>query len=338
MRSLLPSGICVSLGLASAAFGAQPAGPDLFTFTDKYCSSCHNDVDKEGGLDLTSLKFAPGDSANFLAWVKVHDRVQAGEMPPKEKKRPTGGDLNTFLKELGGSLTAADKAAAAKEGRVTQRRLNRYEFENSLRDLLQAPWLQVKNELPEDGESELFNKIGDVLDVSHVQMTRFMRAANQAIRHTIGIELARQELPPPTVKRYYARDNRIWTGTFKRVPDGNPDPVRQAFPVLGKQAQPDVFDRTAPLTVGDDDPKTREIEAIGWMRSNYHPFHTIWDNFRAPVAGNYRVRWSGYTIWVGPNGWSTGTIKNAAGKKELVLRDPQWNAPDGHFVAEGGRN
>src|SRR5437868_6320592 len=140
MRSLLSSALCASLGLASSGFAAQPAAPDLFTFTDKYCSSCHNDVDKEGGLDLTSLKFAPGDSANFLAWVKVHDRVQSGEMPPKEKKRPVAGDLNTFLEDLGGSLTAADKAAAAREGRSTQRRLNRYEFENSLRDLLQAPW------------------------------------------------------------------------------------------------------------------------------------------------------------------------------------------------------
>src|SRR5262245_38012722 len=99
MRSLLPSAICASLGLASSVFAAQPVTPDFFTFTDKYCSSCHNDVDKDGGLDLTSLKFAPNDSTNFLAWVKVHDRVQSGEMPPKEKKRPTTGDLNSFLKD-----------------------------------------------------------------------------------------------------------------------------------------------------------------------------------------------------------------------------------------------
>ena len=65
-----------------------------------------------------------------------------------------------------------------------------------MRDLLQAPWLQVKNDLPEDGEAELFNKIGDALDVSHVQMTRFMQAANVAMRHVMGVELLRHELPP----------------------------------------------------------------------------------------------------------------------------------------------
>src|SRR5262249_24106482 len=70
------------------------------------------------------------------------------------------------------------------------------------------------NDLPEDGEAELFNKIGDVLDVSHVQMTRYMKAATQAMRHAMGVELMRMELPPATVKRYYARDHPNLTRTF----------------------------------------------------------------------------------------------------------------------------
>jgi hypothetical protein len=59
---------------AAAAFPAEAAAD----FTDRHCSTCHNDVDKEGGLDLTSLQFSPGDGANFMTWVKIHDRVQAG--------------------------------------------------------------------------------------------------------------------------------------------------------------------------------------------------------------------------------------------------------------------
>jgi hypothetical protein len=54
-----------------------PLETEVAAFTDRYCSSCHNDVDKEGGLDLTSLTFNPADAANFLTWVKIHDRVQA---------------------------------------------------------------------------------------------------------------------------------------------------------------------------------------------------------------------------------------------------------------------
>jgi Protein of unknown function (DUF1592)/Protein of unknown function (DUF1588)/Protein of unknown function (DUF1585)/Protein of unknown function (DUF1587)/Protein of unknown function (DUF1595)/Planctomycete cytochrome C len=326
------------IGLLPGGMFAANLGADLTTFTDTHCSSCHNDVDKEGNLDLTTLQYAPSDPANFLTWVRVHDRVQAGEMPPKEKRRPAASELGNFVQSLATSLTTEDKATAARDGRTTQRRLNRYEFENSLRDLLQAPWLHVKNELPEDGEAELFNKIGDALDVSHVQMTRYMRAANQAMRHTMGIELARQSLPAATTTRYWARDEQLWTRTFHRVINGNPNPERMAFPVLGTSPQPEVRARQAPLTVGSEDPATRELEAVGWMRSNYHPFHTIWDNFRAPVAGKYRVRWSGYTVWVGPNGHSTSTVTKADGTKELIHGEPQWHYPNGGDVSAGRRN
>ena len=336
------SSICIILAVVASTIGglhgAPPPTPDVSTFTEKHCAKCHNDVDKEGSLDLGALKFSPGDPANFERWVQVHDRLQAGEMPPKEKPRPDAKELESFLRGLSSSLTAVELEHSTREGRTTQRRLNRYEFENALRDLLHAPWLQVKHELPEDGEAELFNKVGDVLDVSHVQVTRYMRAANHAIRQAMGVELARQELPPPAVKRYYARDETVWTRTFHRRIDGNPTPDRMAFPLLGTRPQPEVRALKAPLTVGDGDPATRELEAVGWMRSNYHPFHTIWDNFRAPVSGRYRVRWHGYTIWVGPDGFSTATVKDAEGNKQLINREPQWFSPNGDDVSPGRRN
>ena len=318
---------------------AQRVESEIFGFTNDYCSSCHNDVDEEGGLDLTTLKFGPHDSGNFRTWVKVHDRVQSGEMPPNAEDRPNPVDVDTFTKDLAMSLTAADKQIVAREGRATQRRLNRYEFENAVRDLLQAPWLQLKGDLPEDGESELFNKIGDALDVSHVQMTRFMKAANAAMRHVMAIELLRHELPPAQTVRYRAREEPLLTKTFH---DGNgrfvrQSPERSTFPVLGFEGQPEVRSRGAPVTVGDSDPILRELEAVGWNRSNYHPFHTIWNNFRAPVAGKYRVRWCGYTIWTGPDGVSAGNL-GKEGKKRNRSRRGRWNSPDGDNVSRGRRD
>src|SRR5207249_2117054 len=73
-----------------------------------------------------------------------------------------------------------------KEGRATQRRLNRYEYENTLRDLLHAPWLQIRDSLPEDGEAYRFNKVGDALDISHVQMARYLSAADYALRQAMA--------------------------------------------------------------------------------------------------------------------------------------------------------
>src|SRR5215217_8463543 len=75
-------GACVLLSASFASAAQNFPEDDVAEFTDRHCSSCHNDVDKEGGLDLTSLKFNPGDADNFTTWVKIHDRVRDGEMQP----------------------------------------------------------------------------------------------------------------------------------------------------------------------------------------------------------------------------------------------------------------
>src|SRR5688572_4477198 len=184
---LFPSAALVALSLAcvSLPLVCRSAEADLGAFTDRHCSSCHNDVDREAGLDLTALKFEPASPENFLTWVKVHDRVQAGEMPPKEKRRPDAAELTSFLEGLAKNLTAHDQATIARDGRALRRRLNGYEYENALRDLFAAPWLQVKGQFPEDGEAYRFNKLGEALDVSHVHMARYMGAADYAIRQVL---------------------------------------------------------------------------------------------------------------------------------------------------------
>ena len=64
------------------------------------------------------------------------------------------------------------------------RRLNRQEYENALRDLLGVPWAQIANRLPEDGEAYRFNKSGEALDISYLQMARFMDCGQ--LRHAAG--------------------------------------------------------------------------------------------------------------------------------------------------------
>ena len=107
-------------------------------------------------------------------------------MPPKEAKlRPPEQEKTAFLSALASWLTAREKEHDAREGRATQRRLNGYEYENALRDLLSAPWLQIRDQFPEDGEAHRFNKVGDALDVSHVHLARYLTAAEYAINEVI---------------------------------------------------------------------------------------------------------------------------------------------------------
>src|SRR5712671_2616489 len=97
-------------------------------------------------------------------------------------------------------MIAHEHWRAATQGRSMLRRLNRYEYENTVRDLLSAPWLQLRDSLPEDGLVHRFNKSGQALDVSHVQMARYMEAAEQAIRLVVAPS-DRPEPPEPSYSR-----------------------------------------------------------------------------------------------------------------------------------------
>jgi hypothetical protein len=278
----------------AAPLTASALPPATRSFIENHCVECHDADMKKGGLDLTALKFEPSNSTNFSRWVLVHDRVSKSEMPPKKKPRPEPAELKAFTNSLCSSLVAAERARMAKEGRATRRRLNRYEYENALRDLLHAPWLQVRDSLPEDGEADRFNKIGDALDVSHVQMARYLNAADYALRQAMATQVDR---PEPKVKRYYARDQRSYTGPMKFTVF-NTAPERATFPVLGFKGQPDVRRGDAPITITNAE--LRELEGVGVVASAYEPIEPKFNQFRAPVAGHYKLRFNAYSVWVGP--------------------------------------
>ena len=71
----------------------------------------------------------------------------------------------------------------------------------------------------------------------------------------------------------------------------------------------------APATVGPKDPKVRELEAIGVVASSYEPIEPRFTRFRAPMSGRYKIRFSGYSVWVGPGTekrWWTPNLDNVS--------------------------
>lgn len=282
------------------------AAPLNTAFLQKNCSGCHNSKVKQGGFDLASLPFPPASDDNLQQWIKVHDRLRAGEMPPKQiAKRPDASETATFLQTLGSSLSTHEKQTIVRDGRALDRRLNSTEYENALRDLLHASWLQVKGQFPEDGEAFRFNKSGEALDVSHVHLARYLTAADYAIRQVMSVQFSQ---PPTATTRYYAREQPDLVG---KINHSNQRGDRQIYPILGWKAQPEVYEKKSPFTVGEADPGIREQEALAWDSSNYVTgFRYRWDGFRAPVAGRYNVSFSGYTIWVGPSAGTKAHLQN----------------------------
>ncbi len=312
--NIRPAIAALFLTLVSAACPAADLPPSQREFLEESCVGCHDEASRKGGLDLTDLEFDPTDPAKFAKWVAIHDRVRDGEMPPKTEGPLDPDRQRAFLADLSGRLAAADHERDRNAGRSVWRRLNRYEYEYTVRDLLGAPWLQLRDKLPEDGEAHRFNKSGGALDVSHVQMARYLGAAEYALREATA---TRADRPEPRTVRYYAREQPNLVRKMKFGPF-NGRPERATFPLLGQEAQPEVLNEKAPATVGASDPETREREAFGVVASSYEPIEPKFDRFRAPSAGRYKLRFSAYSFWAGPG------------------KEPKWWIPD-RYQASAGR-
>jgi mono/diheme cytochrome c family protein len=294
-------------------------------FFDRYCSDCHYPDSQSGGLDVSELTFDPDNKDNLATWIRVLDRVTAGEMPPKKKPRPAPADLAAFSQTVASTVTAFEKEVTTRDGRAIQRRLNRYEYENALRDLLNVPWAQVKDKLPHDGEAHRFNKSGEALDVSFVQMERYLTAADYAMRQAMS---AAFERPQKSVRKIYARDA---IGQRYRPSENGTLSDRLMFPVLDSRAQPEVRAGRAP----NSSPETREREAVGKVSSIFSDAGQYGWGYNAPVAGRYRIRLKGYSVWVSGGGIGRWFYEGQGAEKAPVYWLPVWHRPNADEIWPG---
>ena len=150
------------------------------SFVEVHCVSCHGTYSPDGGLSLEGLATQFDDPANAAIWIRVFDKVVTGEMPPKKETQPKPAERTQFTEHLRDKLHAASLQRQLAEGRVVFRRLNRIEYENTLRDLLGMP-VHVREILPEDGGSAGFDTISAALEISPTHLVRFQQAADRAL-------------------------------------------------------------------------------------------------------------------------------------------------------------
>lgn len=165
------------------------------------CLDCHNSLTKEGGFNIEPFMVGKIDTALIGQWVRIHDRVRDREMPPKSEPF-ADSERAMFLTSLGESLVVADKLRRG-PARSTLRRLNRNEYENTLRDLLDWPALDVRELLPADGRWLGYDKSGQALEFSTVQINKYLEAAGKALPLAIAPYSERDE---PMKARLYPGD------------------------------------------------------------------------------------------------------------------------------------
>ncbi len=153
---------------------------------DQYCVTCHNQKLKTAGLMLDTVDLARiGDHARTLE--KVAKKLRTGEMPPARMPRPAKGVLETLGVWLEGALDDA-AAASPNPGRTVVHRLNRAEYVNSVRALLEIDTeaVDISSLLPADDSGYGFDNIGDVLSVSPMLLERYIAAAEKISDIAVG--------------------------------------------------------------------------------------------------------------------------------------------------------
>ena len=149
-------------------------------FLDTHCVECHGPVVKKSGLRLDELKLDFNNSNALALWIKAHDKIAQGQMPPKNRPRPPQAELDQVKQWLHEQLQAHSRQKQEKEGRVVLRRLNCTEYENTLRDLLGVN-VSVKALLPEDNIAAGFDNVSSALDISAAHLLCYQQAAEKAI-------------------------------------------------------------------------------------------------------------------------------------------------------------
>ncbi|HUG91769.1 MAG TPA: DUF1592 domain-containing protein [Planctomycetaceae bacterium] len=160
-------------------------------FLSAHCYDCHQGADAEAGLDLAALSADLSDAATGKRWVRIHDRVRDGEMPPPDAAELDGRQIAGFVATAGEWLRANQRARDAELGRVRARRLTRREVERSLQDLLGID-IPLADQLPEDARSAGFTTVADGQSMSHFQLERHLAvvdaALDEALRRALSPE------------------------------------------------------------------------------------------------------------------------------------------------------
>ena len=197
IRPLFILGPFACLTVPLAALAARPAAPPaakapakpaasafdttLRPFLSRHCDSCHNARVNAAGVDLTAYKTSAALGKDPHVWEHVVQKVRSGEMPPKGTPRPSSDSVKTVTAWIEGVLAQAEQAAGPNPGRVTARRLNRAEYNNTVRDLLGVDF-HPADDFPQDDSGYGFDNIGDVLSLSPVLMEKYLNAAEKVAR------------------------------------------------------------------------------------------------------------------------------------------------------------
>ena len=169
---------------------AAAAPPDYVAEVEpilrEFCYDCHSDGMNKGGFALDehiNLTLLSGDR---IHWTRVMENLDNGTMPPSGKPRPSPAQRATLERWID-LVVFHHNCDEPDPGRVTIRRLNREEYNNTIRDLTGVKF-RPADDFPADDTGYGFDNIGDVLSLSPVLLEKYLRAAEQVLAEALPLE------------------------------------------------------------------------------------------------------------------------------------------------------
>ncbi len=182
---------------------------EIVPFLTKYCFSCHGNGKSKGDMSFDKFKDDKSVLQDRAAWNSVRHMVETHEMPPEGKPKPELAEIDAVLKSVRGLFDDFDRASKPNVGRVTIRRLNRTEFNNTIRDLVGVDF-KPADDFPADDVGYGFDNIGDVLTVSPLILEKYLSAAEMILDQVVVI------IDPPKVATQKIDMTR---GKFRMTPN-----------------------------------------------------------------------------------------------------------------------
>lgn len=162
-------------------------------FLEDHCTGCHSGDEPEAGMPLDNFDVLVNVNQNRHVWLHVVEKIRMGEMPPPDEIQPSKNQKDEFLAIIESELENFDCRKHVKPGRVTIRRLNRFEYNNTIRDLLGVDF-EPAAEFPADDVGAGFDNIGDVLSLPPLLMEKYLEAASEIAKRVLADDRAKSQL------------------------------------------------------------------------------------------------------------------------------------------------
>jgi mono/diheme cytochrome c family protein len=228
-------GLTAICAARAAAFSPEH-GQLIHGFIEQHCVKCHGPDEQKAELRLDTLALPPGERDR---WMEVLEALEHEDMPPKKEPRPGKSEAEEFKNLIAGILREGGGPAP-----TAMRRMNRYEYEHTVRDLLGVE-TALAEMLPDDGSIQGFDNVADGLGISAILLEKYLEAANAAFDDVIR----RIKPLPPETRRAVAIESKENLKAVEEKQGGSLE-MHGAFVDFSADWPPTRFDAAQPIEPG----------------------------------------------------------------------------------------